>query len=210
MTLDIFQQVLKATRLDDGRSIDKSQINVILQEVALHDSPHHERQISTATNGSQFNPKQTSLLRQYRKVRRWAKILSIVSNVISAVLSVVIESIMIYVLYKFYSTSGLYMVGRPWGPWAKNSVVWPTFMFAAISIVTSFLALVALIALCCRSKRKALTFSLIFVVIHVVSWVIVAIIYRFEKTEKDVSTAPSLWQIQSLVVFRLRRHSSKD
>ncbi len=209
MTPNVFQQVLKAARPNHGRSNDKSQIRIILHDVALHESPHHERQISTETNGSQFNPKRDSLLRQYRKVRRWARIMSAFSNIISGVLSIVIESIMIYVLYKFYSTSVLPMEGRPWGPWARKSVVWPTLMFAAMSIITSFLALAALIALCYRSKRKAVTFSLMFVALHVVAWIVVAIIYRVEKTEQDVSPAQNLRRTHSLVVLGSSRDRSR-
>ncbi|EXJ64302.1 hypothetical protein A1O7_00638 [Cladophialophora yegresii CBS 114405] len=93
---------------------------------------------------------------------------------------------MIYVLYKFYSTRDIFMEDRPWGPWAKDRVVWPTFMFAAASIVTSLIALVALIALCWRSKRRLVFFSLVYVAMDIITWVIVAIVYRVEKTEKDL------------------------
>jgi magnesium-transporting ATPase (P-type) len=187
MTPKILQTVLQATQFGPRYSTDKSGVYSNYSEVLLHDSRHHERQSSTQSDGSsQCNPKRDWLVRHYQRVRRWAKIVSAASNVVSGLISAVIESIMIYVLYKFYSTSGIYIEDRPWGPWAKDSVVWPTFMFAAASIITSLIALAALIALCCRSKRKAASFSLIYVAVHIVTWVVVTIVYRVEKTEKDL------------------------
>ncbi|KAJ9607412.1 hypothetical protein H2200_008485 [Cladophialophora chaetospira] len=186
MTSSVFQKVFKATHSSDGSCDNKSHVHVYHSSFSVHETPHHERQFSTQTDGSRFNPKRDRLFQQYRKVRRWAKILSSISTLISVIFSVIIESIMIYVLYKFYSTSRLHMEGRPWGPWAKESVIWPTFMFAAISLITSMVAMATLIALCYRSKSKAVNFSLAYVALHVFSWIIVAIVYRVEKTEKDL------------------------
>ena len=93
---------------------------------------------------------------------------------------------MIYVLYKFYTTNDIYMVDRPWGPWAKQSVIWPTFMFAAAGLMTSLLAFGALVLLFTKSKRKIVAFSLAYVAVHILFWIIISIVYRVEKTEKDL------------------------
>ncbi|KIW95754.1 uncharacterized protein Z519_02818 [Cladophialophora bantiana CBS 173.52] len=134
----------------------------------------------------QFSSRREFLLRRYNKFRHWARIASGVTNVISALFSASMESIMIYTMYKFYTTKDLFVEGRPWGPWAKGSVLWPTFMLAVASITTSLLALTVLVGLWCRRKHNAAFFSLIYAAGHIVAWVIVSVVYRVEKTEKDL------------------------
>ena len=186
MALTTLEKALRATHVGQRFINEKSNTHLNGSEVSLPYTSYHERQSSTLTSRSRMNPKRECLLRQYRKVRRWGKIASAISEVISAILSIFIESIMIYVIYKFYTTRHLAVQGRPWGPWALGSIIWPTLMFAAASIVSSILALVALIALWYRSKRRAAWFSLVFAAVHVIAWIIVSVVYRVEKQEKDL------------------------
>lgn len=186
MAPDIFQSVLKAVHLKPKSEDDKTQAVVTSSEIVLPVTPYHEQRASTKTTALASSPKLEFISAQYRKVRRWGKITSVVSNVITSILSTVIEVIMLYVLYKFYTTNRLFVVGRPWGPWAKGSIIWPTFMFAATSIITSILALVALVSLCRKPHRNTAGFGLAYVVVHITVWIVVSIVYRLEKTERDL------------------------
>lgn len=134
----------------------------------------------------QTNPKNTAMISRFSKVRRWTKIARMCSYSFSALFSIFMESIMFYVTYKHYKTKDLTTYGRPEGPWAANTKVWPTYMLAAASIVTSLFSLVSLIALCCRAKRVGKVFGLIYTIAHISSWVAVSATYRIAKTGDDL------------------------
>ncbi|KIX06281.1 uncharacterized protein Z518_04256 [Rhinocladiella mackenziei CBS 650.93] len=132
------------------------------------------------------SPKHEVLLERFGKIRRWTKIASALSHFISGLLSIFMESAMFYVTYRFYKTKDITTEDRPWGPWPQETKLWPTFMLAAASVVTSLLALAFLIALCCRSKRKAAAFSLLYVLVHIVGWVVISALYRIGKSDNDL------------------------
>lgn len=186
MAPGIFQSVLEAVHSKPRPGDDKAQVDVTSSEIVLSAKPHHEGRASKKTTASASSPKLEFISTQYRKVRRWGKIVSVVTEVITSIFSTVIEVIMLYVLYKFYTTNQLFIVGRPWGPWAKESIIWPTFMFIATSTITCVLALAALVALCRKPHRNTVRFSLAFVVVHIVVWIVVSVVYRVEKTERDL------------------------
>ncbi|KIW24218.1 uncharacterized protein PV07_09946 [Cladophialophora immunda] len=186
MTPRLLQEVLKSTNGIPEFSNDKSHAHIRWTEMLPDDLRDYERHTSMQKNEHLVNPRREFLLRQYNKFRRWASIAAGITSVISALLSAFMESIMIYTIYKFYTTKTLFVEGRPWGPWARDSVLWPTFMLAVASIVTSLLALTALVALWCRAKHKAAFFSLLYAAVHIVAWVVVSVLYRVEKTEKDL------------------------
>jgi hypothetical protein len=99
------------------------------------------------------------------------------------------EAIMIYVLIKYYSTKNDKGAGRN-TPWATNTKLWPTFMLAGASGVTLVVTILALFALCCRKgKGKAAKTRIWTTVIkygvHVIAWLVVAILYRVGKTGDD-------------------------
>jgi hypothetical protein len=132
------------------------------------------------------SPKHEILFQRFRKIRRWTKIAVVTSHVFSGLFSVFMEAVMFYVTYKFYKTKDYPTPDRPWGPWPKNAKLWPTYMLAAASVVTTLLSIGMLIALCCRAKRKAAFFSILYMLVHVVCWAIVAVLYRVGKTSDDL------------------------
>jgi small-conductance mechanosensitive channel len=131
-------------------------------------------------------PRHEILFQRFRRIRRWTKIAVVFSHVFSGLFSVFMEAVMFYVTYTFYKTKDYPMPDRPWGPWPKSTKLWPTYMLAAASVVTTLLSLGMLIALCCRAKRKAAFFSILYMLVHVICWAIVAVLYRVGKTGDDL------------------------
>lgn len=137
----------------------------------------------TYYSASNPSPKQEVLNSRFKKVRRYAKIAIVCSHFFSGIFSAILEVCMVLVTYKYYKTKDLATPGSTWGPWAKDTKLWPTYMLAASSGVTALLALYVLIALCCRAKRKAAFFSVIYSVVHVACWIGISAIYRIAKKE---------------------------
>ena len=145
--------------------------------------------LQPSTAGQYAKPQSGTLSRHrktYETSRRYLKIVTTFSLVVSSLLTLFMEASMIYILYKWLRTrhTPASDYSRT-SPWAKNSVVWPTYMLLASSAITFLLCLAMLIAKCCRSRKKA-TFSLVYNVTHVVVWAVVMVLYRLFKTEKDL------------------------
>lgn len=126
------------------------------------------------------------LLSRYSRLSHWTRIAAAASNIISSILSIAIEAIMIYVTYKFYKTRHIPTPSQSWGPWPRNPVLWPTFMLASAAIITLLVALAHLIAACCRAKHQVTFFSVLYTLINVLAWGVVAALYRIFKTDKDL------------------------
>jgi hypothetical protein len=98
------------------------------------------------------------------------------------------QGIMIFVLIKYYQTKNDSGAGRN-TPWAESPKVWPTYMLAAASGVTLVVTIFALVALCC-SKASGGNTKIWTVVLkyafHIISWLIVSVIYRVSKTGDDL------------------------
>lgn len=186
MPSNIFQSVLGAAQAIPGFGNNKphAQVHYSEQGMPLCNPPPQYGHLQQCD--PHITPKHQVLLERFRKLRRWTKIAVALSSTISALLSVFMESIMIYATYKFYKTKDLYVEGRPWGPWARNTELWPSYMLAGASLVTLLLAFALLIALCCRAKRKATFFSLLGALAHIIFWIVISVLYRVGKTEKDL------------------------
>lgn len=65
-------------------------------------------------------------------------------------------------------------------------MLWPTFMLASAAIITLLVALAQLIAACCRAKHQVTFFSVLYTLINVLAWGVVAALYRIFKTDKDL------------------------
>jgi len=146
-----------------------------------------------------LQPKHEAAYGRFRHLRRWVKIIVVVSNVFSGIFSLVMEVAMCYMMYKFYKTKDHSAYGRS-SPWAKNTKLWPTIMLLAASGITVLLSFAILVALCCRSKKKAI-FSVWYNLIHIGAWVGVAVLYRVGKTGDDLwgwSCSSGAEEIQSL------------
>jgi len=132
-----------------------------------------------------LQPKHEFEYRRFRKLRWWVKIIVAISNICSCLLSLVMEVAMCYMMYTFYKTKDDSAYGRS-SPWAKNTKLWPTIMLLAASGVTVLLSFAILVALCCLSKKKKTLFSVLYSLMHIVAWVVVAALYRVGKTEDDL------------------------
>ncbi|KAH0844077.1 hypothetical protein AYO21_02167 [Fonsecaea monophora] len=186
MSSQPLQTVPKAPRGGPEDNFKKSDVHISWTEMIPDNLRSHERHASMQKSKAEVNPRREFLQRQYHRFRKWTRIASATTNVISALLSIIMESIMIYTLYKFYATKNLFVTGRPWGPWAMGTILWPTIMLAVASIITSISALVVLCVIWCKAKHKAAYFSLLYALVHIIAWLVVSVVYRVEKTEKDL------------------------
>lgn len=180
MSSNGFQSLLGAAQSLTGRSKDKllprsTYASLPAQGVPLSD-PYQ----------SQGAPKAGPGQLRFSKFRRWGRIAATVSNVLSSLFSIFMEVVMIYVTYKYYNTRDIRTPTQTWGPWAKNTVLWPTFMLAVASASTILSSIGQLIGLCCRAKRGGRFFSVLYTVIHVIFWIAVSALYRIFKTDDDL------------------------
>ena len=126
------------------------------------------------------------LRKSFNSLRRYTGILTILSTSISAVLSVGMEVIMVYMTYTFYHTKGHDpSYDQRSGPWAKHTKLWPTYLLLGASGITCLLSLGILVATCCKSRKKAL-FSVFYHIVHVLLWAGVTVLYRVGKTGDDL------------------------
>jgi hypothetical protein len=174
-----------AANVTSALGINKNHSQVTQTEiVVIHGL--HTRQDSNLSTISRLKAKHDGLVVRYQKTIRLGMVVAIVASIISSVLSIMIECLMIYVMFKFNTTKDIPIQNRPWGPWAVESVIWPTVMLLIMSLVSAVLAVVTLVGFCYRTKHRVVKFSLALVVAHIVAWIVVAIIYRVEKTSKDL------------------------
>jgi hypothetical protein len=193
MTSKIFQQLFDAGQAALISNTGKPQARFNYAQLSDYNIPlsqqHHQQQQWSQNCQSpdpQCKPQHGMLVQKTSEGRRWTKIAAGISSTISACLSAIMGAIMIFTVWKYQKTKNLYVKGRTWGPWAKDTVTWPTYMMAAASIATSLASLVSLVALCRRSKRKAAFFSVIYAIVHIGSWIAVSVVYRVMKTDKDL------------------------
>ena len=133
-----------------------------------------------------MSPKHEVLTSRFHTIRRYIKIAVICSNIFSGILSLIMEIGMIFVTWKFYKTKDHPTPGRAWGPWPKETRLWPTYMLAAASGLTALLSLCLLIAQCCRAKRKAAFFSVLYSLVHIGFWIGISATYRIAKKKDDL------------------------
>jgi hypothetical protein len=174
-----------ATNVTSALGINKNKSQVTQTEVIVTHGLH-TRQDSSLSTISRLKAKHDGLVVRYQDTIRLGKIVAIVASIVSGVLSILIECLMIYVIFKFNTTKEIPIQNRPWGPWAIESVIWPTVMLLIMSLVSAVLAVVSLLGFCYRTKHRVVKFSLALAVAHIAAWMIVAIIYRAEKTSKDL------------------------
>ena len=153
-------------------------------------SYHQNTPLQVTSYGDQCSKPPSANLRlrrkSYHRLKRYLKIVTAFSLAISSLLTLFMELSMIYVLYKWLRTrhTAASDYSRS-SPWANHTVIWPTCMLLASSAVTFFLCFAMLITACCRSKKKS-TFSMLYNLTHVVLWAVVMVLYRVNKTEKDL------------------------
>lgn len=128
-------------------------------------------------------------LARIERLKRYNNILGYILALASVGITLAMEAIMVYVLYKYYTTKDIPSPGRT-SPWAKDTQLWPAFVLLAGSLVTFLLDLGGIIAACCHKSKRAqkLEEGLGYVAyaFYVVKWVAVATLYLVGKTSKDL------------------------
>ena len=135
----------------------------------------------------------THRLRQqkYQKWKRYLRAIQLLTKSITIIFSTIMFGIMILITTKFYSTKDIFRGGRT--AWPKEPKLWPTFMLLAASAVTLLLSLVTLLAYCFNFGRARRSWKLTVVkyAIHIGAWIVVSVIYRYEKSLHGVQN--DLW-----------------
>ena len=126
-----------------------------------------------------------------RNWSRYLQIVKILAQVCTVLFSTVMFGIMVQVLVKYYSTRNLVVAGKD--AWPKNAKVWPTIMLFASALVTLLMAFVVLMFHCCafNKARKNWKLQIARYAIHIIGWIIVSFIYRYEKSLHNVNN--DLW-----------------
>jgi hypothetical protein len=108
------------------------------------------------------------------------------SRGISAMLNMLMFAFMAFVMVVFYTTRDDSALGRK--IWPKNGKTWPTILLLAASFLTFLGSLVTLVIFCCCFKRAAESWKLAAFgyAIHIGAWLVVTIIYRYEKALNDL------------------------
>lgn len=130
-----------------------------------------------------------------KRIQRFNNIVSQVLGLCSVALSVGMDGILFYVLYKFYTTRSIPApdANPPRNsPWANDTQLWPAFVLLISSTLTFIIDLVALIAsyYSQRNRRAAEkvenAMTIAGYTAFVLKWIAVAVLYRVGKTTKDL------------------------
>jgi len=172
--------------MTEKHSYHQNAAYIPLRDQTPHNSSFPHEHPSQHLLGS--NTANASLAR-IERLKHYNAIIAIILNLFSVGITLTMEAIMVYVLYKFYTTKDIPSPGRT-SPWANNTQLWPAFVLLAGSLVTFLLDLGSLIAMCCRKSRRAqkLEEGLGYVghIFYVVKWIVVATLYLVGKTSRDL------------------------
>ncbi|KAI9799026.1 MAG: hypothetical protein M1825_004922 [Sarcosagium campestre] len=151
---------------------------------------------------SQYTEDQVEKLRSHdEKLKRNIRLLRILSRFATAVLSAVIVGIMAATVSKYLSTKDILVEvdGKPRGPWANGTKMWPTimlFVISGISLILNLFILVAYYFSFQAANRTAIVSSIFTFVVfvgHVVVWIVVTGLYKYAKDHKDNGKHLDLW-----------------
>lgn len=128
-------------------------------------------------------------LARIERFKRYNGIVGYILGLFSISITLAMEAIMVYVLYKYYTTKDITSPGRP-SPWAADTQLWPAFVLLIGSFTTFILDLGGMIAACCHKSKRAQKLEeglgYIGYALHVVKWIAVATLYLVGKTSKDL------------------------
>lgn len=126
------------------------------------------------------------------KGRRYLTIVLLLSKCVSATLSALMESSMVYMMYKYKATRSVSRAEYA-GPWPKDPKLWPTLLLAVASGLTLLLTVGSVLSQICKTlrksgqtaKRRPLVTTVKYAV-HIGTWACVAVAYRLGKTGDDL------------------------
>lgn len=119
--------------------------------------------------------------RKREKLKRYLRLVQQASKVLTTLFSLVMFGLTAYIQIKFQITKGTLRDDR--GPWPKNPKLWPTIMLLVASGLTLITTTVMLFAYCCCYQKTQTSWKITVAryAVHIVSWAIVAFLYRYEK-----------------------------
>ena len=120
--------------------------------------------------------------RKVQKSLRRQRITKLASKTASVFFAGIMFAIMVELIIVRQRTLTVVRGGR--NPWPKETKIWPTYMLLAASGSTVVLALVSLVFYCCAYDRAHRSWKLTLVrnVMHVLIWITVSALYRYEKS----------------------------
>jgi hypothetical protein len=126
------------------------------------------------------------------KGRRYLAIVLLLSKCVSATLSALMESSMVYMIYKYRATRNVSRAEYA-GPWPKDPKLWPTLLLAVASGLTLLLTVGSVLNQICKTLRKSgqtakgrPLVTTVKYAVHIGTWVCVAVAYRLGKTGDDL------------------------
>ncbi len=129
--------------------------------------------------------------RRYQNWKRALRILQILTKVLTIIFSTIMFGLMVFMVIKYNTTKGIIRDAR--NAWPKNAKLWPTFMLLAGSGLTLLLSLFTLLSYCIKfsAARRSWKLTVMKYTIHILSWVIISTLYRYEKSLHGVNN--DLW-----------------
>ena len=135
----------------------------------------------------------TSRLRQrkFQKYKRYLRIGKIATKAITVIFSTIMFAFMVFMTLKYQTTKNEIRNER--NAWPKHPKLWPTFLLLGGAGLTLLLSAVTLFSYCfCFGKaRGSWKLTLVKYAIHILAWIIISTIYRYEKGLHEVNN--DLW-----------------
>ena len=124
--------------------------------------------------------------RKYQTLKRYLRIGKQATNGITILFSTVIFAIMTYTVITFEITKDEFRGGRT--AWPKEPKTWPMFMLLVCAGITLLLSIITLFSYCCAFSKAQRSWKLTMVryVIHIGTWVIVSVLYRYERSTHGI------------------------
>lgn len=145
---------------------------------SFEDSPNP--QLSTPMKGQeQFNRIKQRKVEQWK---RYARLLKLLSLIVTSIFSLAMFGIMVFVLVKYETTKNTIRDGR--GPWPIHTKLWPSIMLLVGAGFTLVLSIFVLCAYCCCFKMTQRSWKVTVAknALHIVSWAVISFLYRYEKS----------------------------
>ena len=157
-----------------------------------HDRPYASQQedlhpAGYAPSGSVPQTPKPQMTRESRskldRLKRWIRILKMAASACSILFTLIMYGIMVYVNAKFYTTKDVIRDGRTAWP-SGGTKEWPSIMLLVASGLTLIMSIVLLFGYCCcwRKTTTSWKFTVLRYVVQIVAWILVSVIYRYEKS----------------------------
>lgn len=119
-----------------------------------------------------------------QKYSRFQRVTQLASKAFTVVFSSIMFGLMVWVVDVHQKTKDVVRRGRTAWPLNNPTKVWPTYMLLAASALSVLIAVGTLIFYCCAFERASRSWKLTLLrnVVGAVSWIVVSVVYRIEKS----------------------------